>query len=70
LLDEEGTVLDGFTREDCRPFTGDSTGAKIQWRDGGDLSTLRDRAVKIRFLFSGAGSLWSFWVAGDDGEGK
>lgn len=33
LLDEERKPIPGFTREDCRPFTGDDKGAPLTWKD-------------------------------------
>jgi hypothetical protein len=57
----DGTVLAGFGRDDCLPLTGDAPQAEIAWRDGRDLTELRNRPIRIRFVLTG-GSLWSFWV--------
>jgi len=62
LLDAEGRVLAGFSRDDCEAVRGDSTSATIRWREGRDLSSLRDRPVCVRFILT-QGSLWSFWIA-------
>jgi hypothetical protein len=62
VLATDGEVIPGFGRDDCLPLGGDTTRAAIAWRDGRDLTALRDRPVRFRFLLS-AGALWSFEVA-------
>ena len=66
LIDEHGAPIEGFTAEDCIPFTGDSTKAMIQWKNGTDVSFLKNKIFRIRFLAEDA-QLFAFWLAPDEG---
>jgi len=67
VLDESENIIAPFTRANCVPVAVDSTLHEVAWRDGADLSSLRDRPVRFRFQLKN-GSLYSFWVS-PDGSG-
>lgn len=64
ILDEAGDAMPPFTLENSRPFSGDSTIERMEWKDGSDLSVLRGQPVRFRFELTN-GSLYSFWVSLD-----
>ena len=64
ILDEAGKPIEPFTLASCRALQADSTIAPLTW-NGGDLSVLRRRPVRLRFTLQN-GSLYSFWVSRDD----
>ena len=59
LLDENGSVLPGFEAERCDPLRVDSLAHAVSWSGQSDLSSLKDRKIRIRFLLSNA-KLYSF----------
>lgn len=58
VLDETGTVIAGYSRDDCTPLTGDRIDAAMAW---GALNRLPESGgpLRIRFVLKGA-SLYSF----------
>ncbi len=62
ILDENGHPIPPFTAQNCSPITVDKTLQAVQWEDAKDLSTLRGRPVRIRFVLKNA-SLYSFWIS-------
>lgn len=61
VLDLDGKVIRGYSRDDCEPIDGDEPSAAIHWKDGRDLTPLADRTVRFRFLLTD-GALYSFWI--------
>jgi len=49
LLSQDGRVLDGFGRTECRTFTGDSTAHVIEWDCNRSTDELTGKIIKIRF---------------------
>jgi hypothetical protein len=64
LLDNDGRVIEPFSRENCNPVRTDSTIQPVTWKRGEDLSRLRGKPVKLRFHLAN-GQLYSFWVSPD-----
>ena len=64
VLDENGHPIPPFTAQNCAPITVDKTLQAVQWEGAKDLSTLRGRPVRIRFVLKNA-SLYSFWISPD-----
>jgi hypothetical protein len=60
LLDLSGNTIPGFALSDVKTITGDQLNAAVVWTKGGDLSTLKDKEVKIRFHLKG-GDLYAYW---------
>ena len=61
VMDEQGKVIEEFSREKCLPLVGDSTKVMVRWRGGKDFSSLAGKPVRLRFYLT-KGSLYSFWV--------
>jgi len=61
VMDEQGKVIDEFSRDKCLPLMGDSAKLMVRWRGGKDLSSLAGKPVRLRFYLT-KGSLYSFWV--------
>ncbi|MDE0042319.1 MAG: hypothetical protein OXT74_09805, partial [Candidatus Poribacteria bacterium] len=57
LCGADGRVLDGFSREDCLPLSGDELRWQVKWR-AGDISRV-EGDVKLRFLLDRS-KLYSF----------
>ena len=66
IQDEAGQRLEGFSIDDCDPFTGDSLRHEVTWRGSADLSSLRGRTVRLHFRMRQT-RLYAFWLV-DGGE--
>ena len=60
-LDEGSQPIASFTKQQCRPFRGNSTCAEICWDGVNSLAVLRGKKVKLRFHLD-RGDLYSFWI--------
>ncbi|WP_373232447.1 hypothetical protein [Cohnella sp.] len=67
MLDEDGAVIPGFSKNQCEPLGGDSTCAQIRWV-GGNLEAMANRTIRLRFYLEKA-SLYAFWITADE-EGR
>ena len=47
LLDDLGEPLEGFTYDDCAPFTGDDVAWRPVWRDGRTPGAVGRRFIRI-----------------------
>jgi hypothetical protein len=63
VLDEHEKPIAPFTLANCRPVSADRTLEPVTWT-GGDLATLRNRPVRLRFVLQNGG-LYAFWVSRD-----
>ena len=61
VQNEDGQPLEGFSIDDCDPFTGDSISHEVTWRGSGDLSGLRGRTVRLHFRMRQS-RLYAFWL--------
>lgn len=59
LQSDDGRILPGFALADSAPIFGDSVQRKATWKNGGDLSGLKGRPVRLRFSLQDA-DLYSF----------
>ncbi|MBN2294931.1 MAG: hypothetical protein JXM70_21060, partial [Pirellulales bacterium] len=64
VLDENGKVIEPFTRENCEALSADKTLAQVKWKDAPNLSKLSGKPVRFRFILKN-GHLYSFWVSPD-----
>ena len=55
-------VLPGYSMEDCDPVKVDRLDAPVSWKGSADLSSLRGKAVYLRFRLRNA-SLYGFRLA-------
>ena len=61
VLDESGTRYQGFSRQECALFDGDSTGHNVTWREHLSLEGLKGRTVRLKFYLRNA-KLYAFAV--------
>jgi hypothetical protein len=64
ILDMDGNVVEGYTSDDCLAFSGDNCSAMIGWKSAEDLSFLKGKGFRIKFLLEN-GELYSFWLSDD-----
>ena len=61
VLDESGTQYQGFSRQDCALFDGDSTRHNVTWRENVSLEELKGRDICLKFYLRNA-KLYAFAV--------
>lgn len=66
ILDENGKVIEGYSKNDCTVVKGDTTKAMLKFKK--DLSSLSGKNIKFRFYLEN-GELYSFWVSSDAKNG-
>lgn len=59
LLDENGQVLPGYERENCKPITGNRVDRVVRWKDGDSLKDLAGETVRLRIITQNT-ELYSF----------
>jgi len=64
VLDEEGEVIEPFSRSNCVPVSADKTLAPVRWKGAADLSGVSGKPVRFRFRLTN-GRLYAFWVSPD-----
>jgi hypothetical protein len=64
VLDKDGQVIHGLTRDNCVPVCQDSTRAALTWK-GADLAKLPGQVVRFRFYLKN-GELYAFWVSPEE----
>jgi len=60
VLDADGNVLPGYSREDCTPLRRDAVDAVVRWKDKAELPA-EGRPIRLRFVMDKA-SLFSFFA--------
>lgn len=69
VVDEQGKVIDGFSRDNCLPLVVDSAKAMVRWQGNKDFSSLAGKPLRLRFYLN-KGSLYSFWVSDAKGASR
>ena len=59
ILDDAGIVIPGFSRELCDPIFGDTVKRKVSWSGKENLSSLRGKTIRLRFIMKDA-DLYAF----------
>ena len=54
IQDAEGKPIDGFTQAQFDHLYGNEIDAPVAWRDGGDLSAIRSRPIRLRCVLKDA----------------
>lgn len=54
LLDEQGTVIPGYSLEDCEQMIGDQIARPVKWRGASDLGSLTGKVIRLRFVMKDA----------------
>lgn len=63
VLDRDGNVLPGYSKEDCIPISADSTKIQVKWKNR-TIEELGHQNIRLRFILKNA-ELYSFWVSAD-----
>ena len=58
-IDALGRVIKGFSKDDCKPITGDNIRHVVYWKGGSNCHPLQARPIKLRFHLKQA-KLYSF----------
>lgn len=61
VVDLTGKPIPPFTLDNCEPMIGDSLRHRFSWKQSTDLSALRGKAVRLRFVLTHA-KLFAFWT--------
>jgi hypothetical protein len=59
LENEDGTAIAGFSKEECDPIKGALGDRRVAWAGKGEISSLRGRLVRIKFILKNA-SIFSY----------
>jgi hypothetical protein len=62
VLDEQGRVIEPFTKTVCVPVAVNSTLTQVKWNGNSSLAGTSGKPVRFRFLLRNA-SLYAFWVS-------
>ena len=54
LQNQAGEPLKGFALADMAPLFGDELESAVEWKAGGDVSSLRGKPVRLRFVLDDA----------------
>jgi hypothetical protein len=58
--DKDGDYLEGWNFDQGAAFTGDSTGARMDWKGKADFESLKGRSIRLHFWLQDA-EIYSFW---------
>ena len=61
VLDEDGIQYQGYSRQECALFDGDSLGHRVTWREKLSLEELKGKNVRLKFYLKNA-KLYAFTV--------
>lgn len=62
VLDLDGNIINGFSKNDCLGFIGDETKQLIKWKANNSLKSLIGKNIKLRFYLED-GEIYSFWIS-------
>lgn len=62
LLETNGSPISGFTKDDCQAITGNGVSIRVRWKNNEDLSTLKNKNIKVKFYVENS-DLYSFWIS-------
>ncbi|MCH2118079.1 MAG: hypothetical protein MK161_10325 [Pirellulales bacterium] len=61
ILDENGKVIEPFSRQNCVAIDTDHVRHVVSWGDAADLKVLQQKPVRLRFFLKNA-ELYAFWT--------
>ncbi len=62
VCQEDGKPIPGFTRDECRAVSADSTKQIVAWKNGDNLESLAGKPVRIKFYLTNS-KIYAFWVS-------
>ncbi|MCL6444589.1 MAG: hypothetical protein K6T83_14245 [Alicyclobacillus sp.] len=66
ICDTTGQAIEGFSFDECVPFTGDSTAHKIQWMGSPDMSNIQRQVIRVKIRALDADVYSFFFPQGED----
>jgi hypothetical protein len=52
VLNKNGEPMDGFSEADCDVISGDSVKHTVKWNGNADISSLKDKPIRIKFYLN------------------
>jgi hypothetical protein len=62
VLNEDGQIIDGYTKGLCLPVKTNGTKLAIKWKNKNGIERLSGKPVRIRFFLKNT-TLYSFWIS-------
>lgn len=62
LLDSDNKVIEGFSKDECKPVKGDNVKTKVEWNGNASLTALKDKQIKVKFYIDN-GEIFAFWIS-------
>jgi hypothetical protein len=62
IIDKAGKIIKLNGQPFSDPITSDKIDHEIKWGTDSDIEALKEKTVRLRFHFTGKGSLYSFWT--------
>lgn len=62
LINENGNIIENFTKNDCIPFSGNSVKTLVQWKNNPTLKSLAGKNIKAKFYVEN-GEIYAFWIS-------
>lgn len=62
LLDSDNKVIEGFSKDECKPLKGNHVKAKVEWSGNTSLVSLKDKQIKVKFYVDN-GEIFAFWIS-------
>ncbi|MBS4208672.1 hypothetical protein [Bacillus sp. FJAT-50079] len=62
LIDEYGTVIEGYRKEDCNAININSTKQMITWKNKSNVVSLVGKPIQLKFYLNSA-DLYAFWIS-------
>lgn len=64
LLNADGTVIPGYSKNECKPFKGDTVKQQVEWSSNKTLTSLAGQNIRVKFYVTD-GEFFSFWISPD-----
>ena len=57
---DTGTVIEGYSRQECSPIFNNGLSVKVIWNNENTLRNIKNKSIKLRFWMNGDAKLYSF----------
>lgn len=64
LLNADGTVISGYSKNECKPVKGDTVKQQVEWNSNKTLTSLAGQNIRVKFYVTD-GEIFSFWISPD-----
>lgn len=64
LLNTDGTVISGYSKNECKPIKGDTVKQQVEWNSNKTLTSLAGQNIRVKFYVTD-GEIFSFWISPD-----